>query len=136
MNVKKIMGQKHIILLAEDDEDDQELIKLAFSKVTKDHDFKIVNNGQELLDVLGHLADTPCMIILDLNMPVLNGIQTLKELQKEPRFKKIPTVIFTTSDNDENKRTSYSSGAVNYFVKPSTMKDFVNTAEKMLTYCH
>ena len=130
------MSQKHFILLAEDDEDDQELIKLAFSKVTNDHDFKIVNNGQELLDVLAHQPDTPCMIILDLNMPVLNGMQTLKQLQKEPRFKKIPIVIFTTSDNAETKKSSYLSGAADYFVKPSSMKEFVSTAQKMLTYCH
>ena len=130
------MAQKHFILLAEDDEDDQELIKLAFSKVTKEHEFKIVSNGQELLDVLSHQSETPCMIILDLNMPVLNGIQTLKELQKEPRYKKIPIVIFTTSDNDENKKSSYSSGAADYFVKPSTMNGLVLAAKKMLTYCH
>jgi CheY-like chemotaxis protein len=68
-------------------------------------------------------------------MPVLNGMQTLKQLQKEPRFKKIPTVIFTTSDNAETKKTSHLSGAADYFVKPSSMKDFVSTAQKMLTYC-
>lgn len=130
------MAQKHFILLAEDDEDDQELIQLAFSKVTKEHEFKIVSNGQEVLDVLSRQSDAPCMIILDLNMPVLNGIQTLKELQKEPRYKKIPIVILTTSDNDENKKSSYSSGAADYFVKPSSMKDLVVAAKKMLTYCH
>ena len=130
------MGQKHFILLAEDDEDDQELIQLAFSKVTKEHEFKIVSNGQEVLDVLSHQRETPCMIILDLNMPVLNGMQTLKELQKQPRLNKIPIVILTTSDNDENKKNSYSSGAADYFVKPSNMKDLVSTVEKMLTYCH
>src|SRR5690349_7542978 len=122
------MASNNWILLAEDDEDDQELIRLAFSRVTSDHDFKIVNNGQELLEVLSHQKDSPCMIILDLNMPVLNGIQTLKELRKQPKFRKTPIVIFTTSDNDENKRSSFSSGAADYFVKPSSMKEFVNTA--------
>jgi len=129
------MASNNWILLAEDDEDDQELIRLAFSRVTSDHDFKIVNNGQELLEVLSHQQDSPCMIILDLNMPVLNGIQTLKELRKQPKFRKTPIVIFTTSDNDENKRSSFSSGAADYFVKPSSMKEFVNTAARMLTYC-
>ncbi|HEU5145383.1 MAG TPA: response regulator [Chryseosolibacter sp.] len=130
------MAQKNLILLAEDDEDDQELIRLAFSKVTQEHDFKIVNNGQELLDALSRQGDMPCMIILDLNMPLLDGLQTLNEIKKEPKYTKIPIVIFTTSDSDDNKRNSYSSGAADYVIKPSTMKEFVSAAQKILTYCH
>ena len=129
------MAQKQFILLAEDDEDDQELIKLAFSKVTQEHDFKIVNNGQEVLDALSGPGHMPCMIILDLNMPRLDGLQTLRELRKEPKYTDIPVVIFTTSDSDDNKRHSYSSGAADYFIKPSNMKDLVHAAKKMLTYC-
>lgn len=130
------MAERNLILLAEDDEDDQELIKLAFSKVTQEHDFMIVNNGQELLDALSRQSDMPCMIILDLNMPRLDGLQTLNEIKKEPKYTKIPIVIFTTSDNDDNKRNSYSSGAADYVIKPSTMKEFVSAAQKILTYCH
>ena len=78
----------------------------------------------------------PCKIILDLNMPRLDGLQTLKALRNQPKYTEIPIVIFTTSDNDDNKRISYSSGAAEYFIKPSTMNEFVSTAQKMLTYCH
>lgn len=129
------MTGKNFILLAEDDEDDQELIRMAFSKVTADHTFEVVSNGQEVLEALANLNNLPCLIILDLNMPVLNGFQTLEALNSNPKFKKVPKVILTTSDNDENKKRSISSGAVDYFIKPSNMKDFVFTAEKMLTYC-
>ena len=129
------MGNNNYILLAEDDEDDQELIRMAFSKVTADHTFKIVNNGQEALETLANLNSVPCLIILDLNMPVLNGFQTLEALNSNPKFSKVPKVILTTSDSDENKKRSISSGAVDYFVKPSNMKEFIVTAEKMLTYC-
>jgi DNA-binding response OmpR family regulator len=68
-------------------------------------------------------------------MPILNGLQTLSVLNSEPRFDKVPKVILTTSDSDENKTKLLSKGAVDYFVKPSNMKDFVSTAEKMLRYC-
>ena len=129
------MGQNNFILLAEDDEDDQELIRMAFSKVTTDYKFEIVSNGQELLQALANHNNLPCLIILDLNMPVLNGIQTLAVLNSNPKFEKVPKVIFTTSDHGDNKNRSLSSGAVDYFVKPSNMKDFIATAEKMLTYC-
>lgn len=72
----KGMTGNNFILLAEDDEDDQELIRMAFSKVTVDHTFEVVNNGQEVLETLANLTNLPCLIILDLNMPVLNGFQT------------------------------------------------------------
>lgn len=129
------MVMKNFILVAEDDEDDQELIQLAFRKVTSDHDFKIVNNGQEAVETLSKQRNLPCLIILDLNMPLLNGIQTLQALTVDPRFAHIPKVILTTSDNEDNKKNSYSNGAVDYFIKPNTMKEFVLTAEKMLAYC-
>ena len=129
------MAQNNFILLAEDDEDDQELIRLAFSKVTDQHTFEIVNNGQEALDSLGLQGKLPCLIILDLNMPILNGMQTLAALESESRFAKIPKVILTTSENEDNKKRSYSLGAVDYFIKPTTMPEFVKTAQKILAYC-
>ena len=129
------MMSRNFILLAEDDEDDQELIQMAFSKITSDHDFKIVNNGQEALDVLLRHENLPCLIILDLNMPVLNGLQTLKALRHEDKYRKIPIVILTTSDSDDVKQTSWSNGASDFFVKPASLKELVLTAEKILTYC-
>jgi CheY-like chemotaxis protein len=130
------MRQNNFILLAEDDEDDQELIRMAFSKISTEYKFTIVNNGQELLDRLSNYSNLPCLIILDLNMPVLNGIQTLAALKNEAKFNNVPKVVFTTSDSDDNKKRSFINGAVDYFVKPSTLKEFIVTAEKMLTYCH
>jgi CheY-like chemotaxis protein len=129
------MHKKNFILLAEDDEDDQELIRMAFEKVTAKHNFIVVNNGQEAINMLSYQPNLPCLIILDLNMPVLNGIQTLKALGQDPKYQKIAKVILTTSDSDENKKMSYSNGAVDYFVKPSTLPELVATAEKILLYC-
>lgn len=129
------MSANYFILLAEDDEDDQELIQMAFKKITSRHHFKIVNNGQEALDALLHQKNLPCLIILDLNMPMLNGIQTLKALMHDPKYEKIPKVILTTSDSEDNRVISYSNGAVDYFVKPGTLPELVMTAQKMLSYC-
>lgn len=130
------MVMKNFILLAEDDEDDQELIRMAFRKITSNHDIKIVNNGQEAVEALLQHHNLPCLIILDLNMPLLNGIQTLQALTLDPRFAHIPKVMLTTSDDEDNKKNSYSNGAVDYFIKPNTMKEFVLAAERMLAYCH
>ena len=129
------MSNNNFILLAEDDEDDQELIRMAFRKVTARHIFKIVSNGKEALETLSEQANLPCLIVLDLNMPLMNGIQTLKALKDDPKFEKIPKVILTTSDNEENRKVSYFNGAVDYFVKPDTLPELVSTAQKILTYC-
>lgn len=129
------MHNNNFILLAEDDEDDQELIRMAFEKVTARHNFVVVNNGQEAINMLSYQPNLPCLIILDLNMPVLNGIQTLKVLSEDPKYQKIAKVILTTSDSDDNKKMSYSNGAADYFVKPSTLPELVATAEKILLYC-
>lgn len=126
-----------MILLAEDDEDDKELIKLAFEEVSAGQSLYFASNGQEALDYLIRLQekDLPCLIVLDLNMPVLNGIQTLEALNKMPKFKNIPKIVFTTSDSDEDKIRCLSKGASDYVVKPSNLREIMKTVENMLRYC-
>ena len=126
-----------MILLAEDDEDDKEFIKLAFEKVSTKHRLHITENGQEALNYLLPLPDTdlPCLIVLDLNMPILNGLQTLEALNEVPKFQNIPKVIFTTSDSLEDKARCLSKGATDYMVKPTNMKEIVKTVENMVRHC-
>ncbi|HYF68922.1 MAG TPA: response regulator [Ohtaekwangia sp.] len=133
--MEKSILNNNFILLAEDDEDDQELIRMAFSHVTSTHRFEIVSNGQKVLESLQEHSNLPCLIILDLNMPVLNGFQTLIAMRNDARLQHVPKVILTTSDDNESKKKSFSYGAVDYFVKPASMDDFIFTAQKMLTYC-
>jgi DNA-binding response OmpR family regulator len=129
------MHRNNFILLAEDDEDDQELIRMAFEKVTAEHNLVVVNNGQEAINMLSYRPNLPCLIILDLNMPVLNGIQTLKVLSEDAKYQNVAKVVLTTSDSDDNKKLSYSNGAADYFVKPFTLPELVATAKKILLYC-
>jgi len=126
-----------MVLLAEDDEDDKEFIKLAFKKVAAKQRLHITDNGQEALNFLLPLKenDLPCLIVLDLNMPVLNGLQTLEALKKIPKFQKIPIVILSTSDNYDDKSRCLSKGATEYLVKPSSMSEIVKTVGGMLQYC-
>lgn len=126
-----------MVLLAEDDEDDKEFISLAFSRVSSQHLLYIANNGQEVLEYLSGVPnrDYPCLIVLDLNMPVLNGLQTLDALKDREDLKGIPKVIFTTSDSDEDKKRCLQKGATDYLVKPSNMTEIEKTVEKMLHYC-
>ena len=126
-----------MVLLAEDDDDDKEFIKLAFEKVSAKHSLHITDNGREALNFLLPLPedDLPCLIVLDLNMPVLNGLQTLDALNKIPKFDKIPIVILSTSNSEKDKERCLSKGAAEYLVKPSNMTDIVKTVGGMLRYC-
>lgn len=126
-----------MVVLAEDDDDDKEFIKMAFEKVASQQRLIIAGNGQEALNFLLPLKenDLPCLIVLDLNMPVLDGLQTLEALKKIPKFQSIPVVILSTSDNHEDKVRCLSKGANEYFVKPSSMTEIVKTVGGMLQYC-
>jgi len=126
-----------MVLVVEDDEDDQEFIALAFNKATSKHKLHITNNGQEALEYLSNLSlqHLPCLIVLDLNMPVLDGVQTLEALKKMDRYQDIPKVIFTTSDSSDDRAKCLAIGANGFVVKPHNMKEIVNTIENLLHYC-
>lgn len=127
----------HNILLVEDDEDDQEFISLALKRMSPQPRFHIASNGNELLHHLAGLSDDelPCLIVLDLNMPGLNGFQTLEALNEDPKYSKIPKVIFTTSESEKDKRRCLENGASDFVVKPNSLSEVTAAIGNMLTYC-
>jgi CheY-like chemotaxis protein len=126
------------ILLAEDDKDDQQFITLAFEELAVQHSLHITDNGQQLLDRLEHLEreqNLPCLIVLDLNMPIMDGAQTLEALREKPAFHGIPKIIFTTSSSEADKEKCLSRGAADYIVKPAGINEFVGSVAQMLQHC-
>src|SRR4028118_1263749 len=95
------MRENYTILLAEDDPDDQELIVHAFTEINESFNLHIVNDGKEALDFLTSTSDSklPCLIVLDYNMPELNGAQVLQKLTGNKRYQDIPKIILSTSGN-------------------------------------
>ena len=126
-----------LVLFAEDDQDDQEFIALAFNKIRPNPRYHIASNGQEVLQFLSEQPDNnlPCLIVLDLNMPVLDGMQTLEALKSHKKWDHIPRVILTTSDSARDKALCYSRGATAYMAKPNSMPELVKTIETMLHHC-
>lgn len=117
------MNRKKPILIADDDPDDRELIAASFSEILPVEKLHIVTDGLKLLSYLDLLADPnelPGLILLDLNMPILDGFTTLKKLKENNRFKKIPVVVLSTSKNSEDKDKCLKLGAADYLVKPNT----------------
>ncbi len=120
------------IVIAEDDFDDQELIKMAFQKIGFKDPLKFVADGQDLMD---HLENTrPSIIFLDLNMPRKDGRQALKEIKEHNDLKKIPVIIFTTSKSKEDIDKTYASGANCFITKPTTFSDLVDAIRTAMEF--
>ena len=126
------------ILVADDDEEDLELIETAITDVEPAADLHKVTNGKAVLEYLDNQPDDklPCLIILDYNMPELNGSEVLALIYKEERYGNIPKVILSTSGAPMHVNDCISKGASEYFIKPNNMGDFVKLAKRMLDHCN
>lgn len=127
------MNSHNKIIVVDDDVEDQ-LIMLDYFKETGMEKFvKFLANGREAIRYLDQAAENgslPHLMVLDLNMPILNGTQTLIQVKRDSRFKDIPVIIFSTSENESEKRKCLSMGALEYLVKPTTYDEGVRMIEK------
>jgi CheY-like chemotaxis protein len=122
-----------VILLVEDDPGDQELTRRALLGGEVPHQLQVVEDGEEALDYLfrrGRYVEAidcplPELILLDLNLPKLNGKQVLEQIQSDPKLRRIPVVILTTSQQERDIQQCYDSGASSYIVKPVAIDDFM-----------
>ena len=110
------------LIYADDDEDDQEIMKELLPEMVPGMGLITKDNGMEVLNFLNEISqqsDFPVLIILDLNMPGWDGIQTLKEIRKEERYSNVPILIFSTTNNATDRQQALSEGAVGFVSKPS-----------------
>lgn len=124
------------ILLVEDSFADQIVIQRVFEDGGIDCETKIVCNGQEALDLLLDVSNgderyRPDLILMDINMPVKDGKQTLEELKNNPHLHSIPVIMLTTSSYDKDKKESLELGAVGYLVKPIDCSDFIQAVQRL-----
>jgi CheY-like chemotaxis protein len=114
------------ILLVEDDEVDVMNVKRAFEKAHISNPLFVANNGLEALEKLrsGDIPNQRRLILLDLNMPKMNGIEFLRELRKDPELCSLPVVVLTTSRMDRDKVESYLLNVAGYLIKPVTFATF------------
>jgi CheY-like chemotaxis protein len=134
--------QRRPILIVEDDLVDQELIGLAFKRAAVQNPIVTVGNGQEALDYLHarskyHLrcqTDLPAVIILDLDMPQMDGFEFLRRVKAEPPWASIPIVVLTTSQFDGDLTQSYALGASSCLTKPGDFEELVMIASDVDRY--
>jgi CheY-like chemotaxis protein len=115
------------ILVVDDDREDHIILMDYFSDAGLQENVVFVENGQRALDYLEATEQValPKLIILDLNMPILNGTQTLLKIKQNVLHKHIPVIIYSTSENETEKRKCLSLGAIDYLVKPMTFDEGV-----------
>jgi two-component system response regulator len=130
------------ILMADDDPDDRALTKEAFAESRLMNDLRFVEDGEELLDYLHHrgkYADPesspwPSVILLDLNMPRMDGREALRAIRADPRLRGIRVVVMTTSKAEEDIVRSYDLSAASYITKPVTFDALVEVVRSLGRY--
>lgn len=125
------------IVIADDDQETKRLMEIAFQEAHVTNPLMFVASGLELLDFLSqpyHLNAAPGIILLDLDMPRMNGHETLKLLKKNEEWKKIPVIIFSNSDSEKDIEQSYLLGASSYMVKPGSFDQLVSSLRSIKTY--
>lgn len=118
---------KPLILIAEDDQDDMLMLKDAFSEINQNA-VTFLENGKLLIEHLQKLLiakELPSLILVDLNMPILDGRGVIKELKKQVETKDIPLVVLSTSKNKDDIESVFALGADDFFTKPASFSDLV-----------
>ena len=133
------MSRHGHILAAEDDPDDQLLLRSALTAAGHDGGLTFVENGEELLEYLektGRYSDspTPRLVLLDLNMPRMDGRAALLAIKQDPRFLRIPVVVLTTSRAPADVALAYGRGANTFVSKPAAYADFTKIIRTLHTY--
>ena len=130
-------SNKHTILYAEDDWDDVQFVKECFKKYNDKIELVHASNGSEALNILADLQQKsikPCLIILDINMPLMDGRQALVKIKENPEFKKVPIVMFTTSNSHMDKEFAQKWGA-DFITKPLRYSEVEGLAEEFVRRC-
>ncbi len=128
---------KHLVLYADDDPDDIEFVESAFSSSTQNVELVTAYNGKDAIEFLKSLNSfdpDPCLIILDINMPEMNGKETLITIRNMDRFSKVPVVRFTTSSLEQDKKfaSKYNAGFV---TKPLDAIQMERITDAFIEHC-
>lgn len=128
------ISQTQPILIVEDSDDDFEATKRAFSKTNLRNPIQHALSGEEALSYLKSSSQKPGIILLDLNMPGMDGRMTLEHIKKNEKWKKIPVVILTTSDDERDVKACYELGANTYVQKPVDFDGLISAIKQLKEY--
>ena len=123
----------HLIFIVDDDPDDRQIILDAFLENSPQIDYVFIENAETLLENLySDESDYPALILLDLNMPGMLGLQALKEIRNNKKFSQIPIIVLTTSTLNSERKTSYELGASCFLRKPDSYGELVEITSSIV----
>ena len=122
------------ILLVEDNPDDEALTLRALSRNNVNARVIVVHDGQEALEWLAAADEPPALILLDLQLPKIDGLEVLRRLRANPRTALVPVVILTSSKEDRDRAGGYRGGANSYVQKPVDFAEFVDAVRQLGVY--
>jgi CheY-like chemotaxis protein len=125
------LRQTKFVLYADDDTDDRTWVSEAFKVTGSSLTIRFVENGKQVIEYLKENSIHPSLIVLDLNMPEMDGRQTLQHLKSDPAVKDIPVAIVTTSSNKIDKEVCKRLGASIYLTKPDTHIEWQNVVRQL-----
>jgi CheY-like chemotaxis protein len=131
--------ERAVILLAEDSDADIELTQISIQQTGRDIDLHVVRDGEQCMAFLLKLgqfqdAPTPQLVLLDLHMPRMNGLEVLASMNTRPALRSIPVVVLTTSNNSSDVSEAYARRCSGYVVKPMGFSEFSVAIESVLAY--
>lgn len=132
-----IRKRRNKIVIVDDDPDDQYFLNNAFHRIDKDLDINFLDSGDDLLNFFQNdcnLSVFPDLIILDLNMPKMNGKEVLKRIKSIDKLRFLPVVVFSTSSSEKEVKEVYELGANTFIVKPSTYQQVFDVAKNIYDY--
>jgi two-component system, chemotaxis family, response regulator Rcp1 len=126
------------ILLAEDNDGDVFLVRRALEKQGLQHELTVAKNGEEAILLLNRAGsdpnfEAPDLIVLDLNLPKVDGTQVLLRIRKTATLGSIPVIILTSSDSPKDRESALELGANMYFRKPTDLQSFMHLGEVVMT---
>ena len=134
-------AEKINLLLIEDNEDDVLIAKRAFKEFKVITDVSVARDGQEAIDMLsatgsraGQKPLRPSLIMLDITLPLMDGMAVLKKIKSDPALRAIPVIMLTTSSRHEDIVRCYENGAASYITKPASLEEYLELARKFEMY--
>lgn len=123
------------IIFVDDDDDDQYLVKRALAKITHNVELVCLRSASELFSYLNSCSEpSQQLILLDLNLPMISGNNTLKQLKQSAQFCNIPCIIYSTSQSSRDIEHAYRVGANSFIIKPDTFTETVNILQHLCDY--
>jgi len=129
-----VSNSRKTIFIVDDDPDDRQIILDSFIESSVPIDYIFIENGEELMVTLHNAGEDelPALILLDLNMPGIPGLQVLKEIKTHTKFRHIPTLVLTTSTLPKDQELSYKFGANCFLQKPATYSELIEITQSIL----